>query len=1028
MELNYYKKRNRQFNFLIWMWIIPLILIELVLSLNIFSSKERNNLHVVILAMIFSAFVFIPGIIFNIWQKKKQLNVDEKKKSICFVLFQLALICSAFVGLMEAGFDSKTTVKQVNEVITMVKGEVKKIYLESIEVENKTLKEKYEIGDIINIDFKYSPSNATEKALLYEVDNEIVSIDMYNKQIKCLKNGTCNITFYDSANKDVKYTVNITIDSLVLEEIFLEEKKDIFLDLNESYELNPKLIPEGVKDVELHYTSSNEKIAIVDGNGIIKAVSPGTATIKCYYEDVYEEVYVTVCPIMEMNATVEKVNVYYGDQNRKIIKLNVDDIRGYTTKYVRYEYPEDANIKVTNGGYSVPESYISIGITNNEESLTESKVFDLKIIYGYPGGYEVYDIIEVTLKVNDDLLVSDINLSSTKTNVNATLYFDNDKLITNYITSTIAFKTTSYKDLFNFKYESEDGVSFDGSTYKLMVMSFNDSNIKDKYIVKYYPSTSYEEYIEITVNIKKKQISSYDTSFELTRLYNSSEGKNEIWYKYATIDLFNNVSFVNSEFKNSGLYIKPTSETLELIDINISKYGVVEKMTFKNVNAMNIPYECVLEFDVCSYLEYEKNNDCEKYRYIIEVKKEYDYFGVRINDGELITEENIVTIKKGETFPLKFETFRDLEYKGDFQKNISNNIVNGSIENTKVLNFTFGSITGVDYGETTLTLYMADRYVENKKPFTITVRVVDENGEIPTNKILTVEAVYYDEECPPIPEKKIYSTTTKLQFSIEEIEKFEFISSDPSIASVDDNGLAVCLKPGKVKITAKNKTNYEVYSYSFTIFENVHPFEVIKGDFVDITAKENYFVITVKVNTLYQFKFADNYSQTYTFTKSKLDTMQYFELGENGSVLITKTGNYTCKVQAGENNSPYKKTVTYVFVCNSTGVTSQFTTFIRKAVGHFGLFMAIGICAVISLLMYNGFGIKNKYIPLIFIIVFGPYIAFTTEYIQEIDPTRTCSVKDMLIDSWGFFTGVIVMIIIMFLFKHKKKKEELNNE
>ena len=90
--------------------------------------------------------------------------------------------------------------------------------------------------------------------------------------------------------------------------------------------------------------------------------------------------------------------------------------------------------------------------------------------------------------------------------------------------------------------------------------------------------------------------------------------------------------------------------------------------------------------------------------------------------------------------------------------------------------------------------------------------------------------------------------------------------------------------------------------------------------------------------------------------------------------------------------------------------------------------MAIGICAVISLLMYNGFGIKNKYIPLIFIIVFGPYVAFTTEYIQKIDPTRTCSVKDILIDSWGFFTGVIIMIIIMFLFKHKKKKEKLNNE
>ena len=76
---------------------------------------------------------------------------------------------------------------------------------------------------------------------------------------------------------------------------------------------------------------------------------------------------------------------------------------------------------------------------------------------------------------------------------------------------------------------------------------------------------------------------------------------------------------------------------------------------------------------------------------------------------------------------------------------------------------------------------------------------------------------------------------------------------------------------------------------------------------------------------------------------------------------------------------------------------------------------------------FNVFKTK-KYISIIYIGVLGVYQAFTTEYIQKIDPTRTCSVKDILIDSWGFFTGVIVMIIIMLLFKHNKKKEKLNNE
>ena len=117
----------------------------------------------------------------------------------------------------------------------MIKNSKRTVYLESIDVELQ-LKNEYEIGDVIDFDIQYSPSKATEKDIIVEIDNKIVNVDLNKNKITCLSNGKCQIKFYDSHNPEVTDTITIVINSLVLERIDVPTNqvgtKDLFLSLN----------------------------------------------------------------------------------------------------------------------------------------------------------------------------------------------------------------------------------------------------------------------------------------------------------------------------------------------------------------------------------------------------------------------------------------------------------------------------------------------------------------------------------------------------------------------------------------------------------------------------------------------------------------------------------------------------------------------------------------------------------------------------------------------------------------------------
>ena len=105
---------------------------------------------------------------------------------------------------------------------------------------------------------------------------------------------------------------------------------------------------------------------------------------------------------------------------------------------------------------------------------------------------------------------------------------------------------------------------------------------------------------------------------------------------------------------------------------------------------------------------------------------------------------------------------------------------------------------------------------------------------------------------------------------------------------------------------------------------------------------------------------------------------------------------------------------------------SSFATFIRKAFGHFGLFMISGLLSSLAIyLSLSPFDWSKHYINVIFSLSSGLLMGIITETIQLSVPCRSGEIKDVLIDFSGFLLGTLLIGLILF-FILKKKRNSAN--
>ncbi len=95
-----------------------------------------------------------------------------------------------------------------------------------------------------------------------------------------------------------------------------------------------------------------------------------------------------------------------------------------------------------------------------------------------------------------------------------------------------------------------------------------------------------------------------------------------------------------------------------------------------------------------------------------------------------------------------------------------------------------------------------------------------------------------------------------------------------------------------------------------------------------------------------------------------------------------------------------------------------FHGFVRKAIGHFGVFGFIGLNAYFTYFLF----LKKTKLAVSITLIANMFTAIISELLQLLSDGRACSIKDMLIDYSGSIVGFAVGLIISTLFIEKKAK------
>jgi len=113
------------------------------------------------------------------------------------------------------------------------------------------------------------------------------------------------------------------------------------------------------------------------------------------------------------------------------------------------------------------------------------------------------------------------------------------------------------------------------------------------------------------------------------------------------------------------------------------------------------------------------------------------------------------------------------------------------------------------------------------------------------------------------------------------------------------------------------------------------------------------------------------------------------------------------------------KILTFFRINLTNAQLSNLHVFIRKALGHFGIFLLDGIFGYLSVYYFTKFSPKTKFVSALGL---GVFIAGLSEIIQMLAPERGPSFSDVLIDFAGFFVGVVFIILLL----NKLNKKPLN--
>ena len=263
---------------------------------------------------------------------------------------------------------------------------------------DKIIKEKNislsETGVYLNVNetkklvVTFNPQDTTDKTVSWtSSDEEIVSVNS-DGSILALKEGSATITARSLNGKTAFCQVEVKKNIILAESIVLN-KNEIELKVGESNTITAIINPDNTTDKTLVWSSSNEKVAVVN-EGKITAVSVGDANVKVRTIDNYVEATVKVHvkepvtnPVKEEKLKLSKSEIVLEPSQNEVILTNITNSNGE----IKWTSSDSSIASVENGKITAHKAG-SVTITcqyQGQMATVSTKVyeyFDIGLFWG----------------------------------------------------------------------------------------------------------------------------------------------------------------------------------------------------------------------------------------------------------------------------------------------------------------------------------------------------------------------------------------------------------------------------------------------------------------------------------------------------------------------------------------------------------------------------------------------------------------------------------------------------------------------
>lgn len=139
-------------------------------------------------------------------------------------------------------------------------------------------------GRTVKLNATVLPTEANDRSVTWtSSDPSIAAVYRYG-EVKGVKAGECEITCTSNSNPAVSASVTVRVEQLV-RKITFQNPSGLSMPVRTSQALDWTVEPEDTTNKDVTFKSSNTKVATVDQNGIVTAISKGSVTITATAAD-----------------------------------------------------------------------------------------------------------------------------------------------------------------------------------------------------------------------------------------------------------------------------------------------------------------------------------------------------------------------------------------------------------------------------------------------------------------------------------------------------------------------------------------------------------------------------------------------------------------------------------------------------------------------------------------------------------------------------------------------------------------------